>query len=223
MHKKSKKFELRSIQLLLRQTINEILNGIRTIKNKYLKTYFMIDHWHVNNDFDKEKFRNTILPELLETYGHNEHVGCIERSIRTIKERERSTCAELSYKILTKLMIRELMAGIVWVVNTFASSSKSSTISPESIMEGQGKPDMNNNRLCFGQYAQVYIDTDNTLRKRSISAIALQPSNENGGHFFMILEYGRRLHSYEWISLPITQWTINLIELMAKREATRNT
>ena len=48
----------------------------------------------------------------------------------------------------------------------------------------------------FGRYAEVWTGTDNTMKERTVPAIVLNRSNDTGGHYFMSLETGRRLHSY---------------------------
>ena len=60
----------------------------------------------------------------------------------------------------------------------------------------------------------VYTGTTNDTKIRSVSAIELNKSNENGGHYFMSLYTGKRLDSYQWIELPMDHDVIaQVIEL----------
>ena len=64
----------------------------------------------------------------------------------------------------------------------------------------------------------VYIGTTNTSEQRSIRVIALQPSNNNKGYWFMSLESGRRIHGYIWNELPIPEHVIRRVEELAEDE-----
>lgn len=64
----------------------------------------------------------------------------------------------------------------------------------------------------------VYSGTNNTLDARSVSAIALNSSNQHGGYYFMSLYSDRRIHSYEWKELPIDKEVINRVEELATEE-----
>ena len=59
------------------------------------------------------------------------------------------------------------------------------------------------------------------MKRRSVPAIALDPSNDNGGHYFMNLYTGKKLHSYHWQELPIDDETIDRVEELGMTEAQR--
>ena len=56
------------------------------------------------------------------------------------------------------------------------------------------------------------------MKSRRVPAIALGPSNEWGGHYFMSLYTGKKLHSYDWIETPIDDEVISRVEELAKNE-----
>ena len=121
-------------------------------------------------------------------YGRGEHVPPIERSVRTIKERSRSTCSGLPFKRITILMVRSLIEAITEVLDAFPSKNGiSDTLSPATIVEGKPKFDFGRAMIPFGFYALVYESTTNTMKPRSVPAIALRRSNNAGGHYFMSL------------------------------------
>jgi hypothetical protein len=69
----------------------------------------------------------------------------------------------------------------------------SDSLSPASLVTGLANPDFWHMRLEFGAYAQVFEDNDpsNTIRARSLGAIALNPTgNAQGDYFFMSLATG---------------------------------
>ena len=168
MHTKSKNVNFRSIQPLIKRNLKELIHGVRVVKKKYNARGFYIERWHVDNEFAKDDLRTEVLPALLESYARNEHVGFIEESIRVLKERARSTCEDLPFRRYTKLMIKELISGIVWSLNFFsAPSKKDTTYSPSAIVEGRSKPSMITPMICFGEYAHIYVETKNNLNARS--------------------------------------------------------
>ena len=87
----------------------------------------------------------------------------------------------------------------------------STTISPEEIVEGKHKFNFSKRRITLGQYAQVWTGTNNTKKERSVYTTALHKSNENGGCYFMNLESGKQIHSYQWEELPITDAVIQRV------------
>ena len=136
---------------------------------------------------------------LLHIYGREEHVGFIERSVQTIKERFRSTCSAMPFLRITILMVRSLVEGITNALNAFPfKNGITDTISPAAILEGKPKMDLQRQVIVFGSYALVYTWTTNTNKPRAVPAIALRRSNNTGGHYFMSLHSGRRIHGYAW-------------------------
>ena len=116
-------------------------------------------------------------------------------------------------------MTNSLIEYCLYWLNSFPTRhGVSSTISPASIVLGRGKPDFKYNKIAFGSYAQVYATTTNNMKSRCIPAIALKPSNEWGGHFFMSLWTGKRIHGYNWVELPISEEVIQQVESLAIKE-----
>ena len=90
-----------------------------------------------------------------------------------------------------------MVKGAVDILNDFPSANGvSQTMSPASIVTGKCKPDYNMPRIPFGSFAMVYIGTTNNIKSRAVPAIALNASNERGGHFFMSINTGKRIHSH---------------------------
>ena len=72
--------------------------------------------------------------------------------------------------------------------------------------------------IVFGSYALVYTRTTNNNKPRAVPAIALRRSNNAGGHYFMSLHSGKRIHGYEWEELPIDEHVIERVEALAEAE-----
>ena len=56
------------------------------------------------------------------------------------------------------------------------------------------------------------------MKSRAVPAIALRRSNNAGGHYFMSLYSGKRIHGYKWKELPIDDYVINRVEELAEAE-----
>lgn len=116
-------------------------------------------------------------------------------------------------------MVYCLIESIVYWLNSFPSKGGASqTLSPASIVTGRNYPDFNNKFIQFGAYAWAYIRTTNTMKARRVPCIALGPSNEWGGQYFMSLYTGKKLHSYDWVESPIDDDVIARVEELAEME-----
>ena len=126
-----------------------------------------------------------------------EHVGVIERGNRTLKDHCQSTVHGLPYEVLPKLMVKKLVStGCYWINSFPGVNGILETMSPAMIVEGRPLPNMANNMICFGSCAEVYLETKNNMKSRSIYAIAMGPLNEDGGFEFMSLETGEKITGF---------------------------
>ena len=89
----------------------------------------------------------------LNTAGQDEHIGDIERFIRTIKERMRATYNMLTFEKIPQHMFVEMAKSAVFWLNSFPCANRiSKSTSPRTIIMGQT---VDYNRHCkheFGQY-----------------------------------------------------------------------
>ena len=63
-----------------------------------------------------------------------------------------------------------------------------------AIVEGKENFNFGVKRIPYGAYAMVYVETRNDMKARSVPGIALKPSNNDGGQYFMPLYTGKRIH-----------------------------
>ncbi|GFH61250.1 hypothetical protein CTEN210_17726 [Chaetoceros tenuissimus] len=92
-------------------------------------------------------------------------------------------------------------------------------ISAAAMILERGKLNCELRKLSFGTYCEVKVPTTNNAQiLRTVSAIALRPSNEQGGYFFMSLETGKRLHAFIWTELPISDQIIEAVHVLAENE-----
>ena len=219
LHTKTKKINFLTASHCTSRSQQQIMNVLESVIQKYNARGFEIEAFHGDNEFDIKALKSFLLPALINIYGKDEHVGFLERSVRLVKERCRCMCHALPYKYFTRLMVRALVACAIRWLNAFPMEDGiSDTMSPSMIVEGKANPDLSHKRITFGSYAMVYIGTTNTMKRRSVPAIALNESNDRGGHYFMNLYTGKRLHSYAWEELPIDDDVIEQVEYLARQE-----
>ena len=199
--------------------MKSMIDTLDEIKQIYHSRGFIIDNIHGDNEFNRDEIKKSQLPALFHIYGKDEHVGLIERSNRTVKTKARVMTHAAPYRKIPKVMTIGLIKGAVKWLNAFPSlTGISKTMSPSTIVLGLPKPNMKYKTIVFGAHAMVYIGTKNNMDARSIPAIALNASNEHGGHYFMSLYSGKRIHSYEWKELPIDEEVIARVEELAEEE-----
>jgi hypothetical protein len=158
--------------------------GIDRVIQQYSARGFTVTS--IITDIEFECIRTSLPNIQLETVPPEEHVGEVERSIRTIKERVRSTVHGLPYTQLPKLMVKQLVIFVIDCLNQFpANEGVSDVMSPHTILTGRSNPDFNNFRIEFGAYAQIYEPGDiatNSMRSRTSGAVVLSSTGNTQGH-----------------------------------------
>ena len=216
LHTKSKDLDYITIHYLPDKKIPTIAKKLKYVVKRYISRGFTITDVFGDNEFNHDKYRSLFMPANLHVCATGEHVPIIERSIRTVKERARSATVELPFETIPRIMIISLLEGVERWINAFPTSNIShNSLSPATIVEGRQNPRDDVLRIPFGLYALVYTGTSNTMNSRSTPCIALRESNNNGGHYFMSLETGRRIHSNKWVEMPTTQVQIDRIHELA--------
>ena len=108
---------------------------------------------------------------------------------------------------------------MITCLNMFQSKNwVSSNTSPAAIILGSPNPYYNEPKIKFGAYAQVYIGTTNSTKKRTLGSIALIPENEKGVYYFMSLATGTNLHDFMWTELPIDYQVISRVKYLDTKE-----
>jgi uncharacterized protein Yka (UPF0111/DUF47 family) len=150
-----------------------------------------------------------------------EHVPEIERAGRQLKERVRAFWNTIPYK-LTSMLLIYLVYYCVTTINMFPKASSIGNFSARELFLGR-KVNFNTDcRIAFGEYAQVHEDNDitNTMKERTIGAIALGPTgNVQGAYDFMSLSTWKIIRRRSWNVLPIPREIIDLINLKAQMDS----
>jgi Reverse transcriptase (RNA-dependent DNA polymerase)/Zinc knuckle len=216
LHTISRGIGFRTVSYVTDRNKPTIVKEMKAVLHLYQCRGFTINDIHCDNEF--ACLRDLVRPIQLNVVPADSHVGEIERSIRTIKERLRSMVHGLPFKRLPKLMIVHMVSDTVRCLNQFPwKHGISETLSPSAIVVGYANPDFNNMRIEFGTYAQVFEEQQitNTPRARTLGAIALNPTgNAQGDYFFMSLATGNKISRHNWTELPITDTAIARVEAL---------
>jgi len=141
-HTKSGKLNFLSVKYLQSRILTEVISGLNVVIDKYEERGFKITDIHGDPEFDSDILRNSFPEKNFHIYTQGEHVGIVERSIRTIKERGRCICHELPYKRIIRLLTKYVVNNSVKWLNAFPSDDGiSSTLSPSNLVEGKNKAD----------------------------------------------------------------------------------
>ena len=209
-----------TIEVLPNRQSKCIMAALKTVKSIYTKRGFRIVHLLMDNEFEPLRGDLSTLHITLNTVAEAEHVPDIERYIRTVKERTRSTYNVLPFNRMPARMIIEMASASVFWLNSFPpDDGVSTTLSPRSIVVGLQLDYTKHCQLEFGTYAQVHESHDNSMIPRTTGALALRPTgNAQGGHYFYSLTTGRRINRNHWTTLPMPAEVIDRIHALARRD-----
>jgi len=215
-------YQFRTLQPLFKNKANktDILEGINSIIKIYKARGITIKQINGDNEFHCVK--HDFLPSVFNIVASEEHVGDIEKSVRTIKDGTRVHISRLPFCKYPRAMVAGAAMHALISINQLPSNNGLSNIlSPSTLITGESTPDFNNIiKLNFGDYVLTPPGkTKNDQSPRRIGAIALYPSkNASRGWYFMSLVTGQILHRYSWIKLPIADDMINAVHAIADKQ-----
>ena len=217
LHTISRDLHFRTVSHVHDRKYDTIKRELSAVIHLYTSRGFTVTDIHADHEFSC--VRHDLHPIHLNVVPADCHVGEVERSIRTIKERVRSCAHGMPYRRLPKLLITHMVADAVRCLNMFpAIDGVSRSLSPATLVTGVPPPDFNTLRLEFGAYVQLFDDPapSNTIRSRTFGAIVLTPTgNLQGDYYFLSLASGARLSRHRWVSLPIPDTAIARVEALA--------
>jgi hypothetical protein len=165
-HSISRGIGFRTVSLIKDRSKGTILRELSAVIKLYTARGLNVCDVHADSEF--ACICEDIRPVAINIVPPDSHVGEIERSIRTIKERLRTCVHGLPFKRLPKLMLSEMITHAVRCLNQFPwRNGISSTLSPAGILLGTALPDYNNLRIEFGSYVQVFEDNNPTNTPRA--------------------------------------------------------
>ena len=215
----SRNIKFITVEFIASRHQGTLMASLQRINNVYAQRGFRITDCNADNEFEPLRNGLKALGIELNTVGEDEHVPEIERCIRTVKERTRATWNTLPFKRIPVRMIIEMVTSSVMWLNMFPpTDGVSNTLSPRALVTGLQVDYKKYCRIEFGSYVQTHEEHDNSMGARTIGAIALRATgNAQGGHYFLSLTTGRRIHRHRWTELPMPADVIDRVHALARR------
>jgi hypothetical protein len=216
----SRNLKFGTAEMIANRQRKTVFKAVEHVCNLYRNRGFSVKFMLMDNEFECIRGDLANLGVTLNTTAQDEHVGEIERYIRTIKERTRCVYNSVPFRKMPMRMITEMVYASVFWLNCFPSASGVSTnVSPRTIVTGQSIDYAKHCRLEFGSYVQTHEQHDNSMAPRTTGAVALRPTgNAQGGYYFMSLTTGRRISRNQWTALPMPQDVINRIVELGEQQ-----
>jgi hypothetical protein len=216
----SRDIKFGAVEDIPNRTSAVLLNGIRKIIKLYKRAGFQVVAALMDGEFEVLRGELSDLGVALNVAAPDEHVGDIERYIRTIKERMRAMYNTLPFERVPHRMIIEMAKSSVFWLNAFPNTrGVSHTLSPRTIVTGQT---VDFNRHCthqFGEYVQTHEEHNNSMASRTIGALAMRPTgNAQGSFYYFSLSTGRIINRRHATKLPMPEDVIDRVHLLARRQ-----
>ena len=151
---------------------------------------------------------------------HDEHVGDIERYIRTVKERMRAIYNTLPFnKIPARLVVEMAKASVFWLNGMPPKDYFGNNLSPQTIVTSQKLDYKRHCRYQFGEYVQTHEQHDNSMNPQTVGALALRPTgNAQGSFYFMSISTGWVLNRLCATPLPMPDEVVDRIHRLARQQ-----
>jgi len=216
----SRGISLVTIEYLKSITAKRLVDTLERVIHISSKAGFIVQTTLMDMEF--EKLRDMLPNVTLNTTAAREHVGEIERKIRVVKERARSTISGIPYKFLPKLVIIELMHFCVMWMNSFpVNSGISEKWSPREIVSRHKLDAKIHCKVPFGAYCEVHVNPDimNMMEPRTKWGICLGPTgNMQGSYKFLSLSTGKKVTRRKFTEMPVTDSVIKMVNSLGKKE-----
>ena len=213
----SRNLKFGTVDVMVNQKGETLVEHIRKVKQVYVQAGFNINMAMMDGEFEKIRGDLATLEMGLNITARDEHVGDIERYIRTVKERVRGTYNNLAFKLIPHTLVVQMVKSTVFWLNSFpAATGISTTTSPRTIMTGLN---INHDRHCqfeFGEYVHTHEPHNNNMAPRTIGAIALRPTgNDQGSFYFYSISTGRIISRIRATAIPMPDNVIDSIHRLA--------
>ena len=209
----------RSVVPIQSRENSHFIKAINAIVNVYHRAGFSVTTIYCDREF-KPLFNELWQHQQIYMNFANtgDHVGEAERNNRFLKERFRIKFHLLPYKAITEIMIRYMAMKTADESNYFpVKNGVSSHYSPRMIIQQKSLDYHRDCQVPFGSYVEANVETTNTPKARTRSAIYLRTATSlQGGHEVMALDTGKLLSSPRVTKLPLTDIVIRTVENMAR-------
>ena len=197
-----------------------LMKSIATVVTLYRKAGFKVTTALMDGEFVPLRGGLAEIGITLNETSRDEHVGDVERYIRTVKERMRAIYNTMPFqKVPARLVIEMAKTAVFWLNAFPVSGGASGNLSPRTILTGQKVDYKRHCRFQFGEYAQTHEEHNNSMNPRTVGALALRPvGNGQGSFYFLSISTGRVLNRLHATALPMPDDVIEKIHRMARQQ-----
>ena len=216
----SRNIKFGTIEAIPNNKSGVILKSIQSIIQIYWRNGFVIEVALMDGEFVHLRGELASMGVTLNDTSRDEHVGDVERFIRTIKERMRAIYNTLPFqKVPARLIVEMGKASVFWLNSVPQKNGLNSELSPRTIVTGQKLDFKRHCWFQFGQYVQTHEEHNNSMSPRPVGALALCPiGNAQGSYYFMSLSTGRVLNRLRGTPLPMPDNLIDRVHRMAQQQ-----
>lgn len=178
----SRDVQFGTVKAIPNRTVQTLIHGIWAVAAIYRRGGLRITLTLMDGEFDS--LRGYLADDgiSLNTTARDEHVGDVERYIRTVKERMHASYNMLPFRrIPTRLVIEMAKNSAFWQNASPHPKGISNTMSPHTIVTGKT---VDYNRHCkheFGEYVQTHEKHNKLMMPRTIGALDLRPTGNAQG------------------------------------------
>lgn len=157
-------------------------------------------------------------PLIVENAGGSS-IACVERLVRTTKERCRASMNTLPYR-MPKILIKWLVKAAVRALGSVPKKSAVDGRSGRERLTGRGLDGTIDAKFVFGAYVQTNPnETSNNMTGRTRAAIALMPTgNARGSWFFLSIETWRVFVAESGTALSVPSAVVQIINQKADQD-----
>ena len=216
----SRKIKFGTIEIIPNNKSVVLLKGLKGILQVYQRRGFHVEMALMDGEFGHLRGELASLGVTLNEASRDEHVGEIERFIRTVKERMRAIYNTLPFqKIPAQLVAEMAKACVLWLNSLLPQNNFGNALSPCTIVTDQRLDFKRHCRFQFSEYIQTHEQHNNSMMSRTVGALALRPTgNAQGGFYFLSLSTGRVLNRLRATALPMPDNVVDQVHRMARQQ-----
>ena len=209
-----------TVEPLQSRNQSAIIAALQSVIQVYRRGGFQVIAALMDGEFAPLGGELAALGVALNTTAQDEHVGEVERYIRTVKERMRATYNTLPFRHIPARIVIEMARAAIYWLNAFPSKrGVSQTMSPRMIVTGQSVDYTRHCKHEFGEYVQTHEEHGNDMAPRTVGALALRPTgNAQGSWYYFSLSTGRVLNRMYCTPLPMPAEVVAHVHRIARQQ-----
>ena len=171
----SRRIRFITVQHVPDRKASALANVMKQVMNLYSRAGFVCQTALMDGEFEPLKAKLVGSIEV-NTTAKNEHVGEIERKIRSLKDRCRCMVAAMPFAVLPNIVIKAMVTNAVMLMNAHIDKQGVSTeLSPREIVLRWQLSFAKHCKAVFGSLVEAYDDEDitNTMKERAVTGIYL--------------------------------------------------